>query len=114
MNIVQPEQSKPLPPFEKWSFTEKRYIQYMCDQHNVHYSLEAAVAEAVAIGPSGPHKTSDAQPSKECAAAFDAVACFGESAGLSRYCSAAVALLNRAALLGVNWSLSRPCLMTAH
>ena len=56
----------------------------MCDQHNVHYSLEAAVAEAVAIGPSGPHKASDVQPSKACAAAFEAVACFGETSGLDR------------------------------
>ena len=64
----------------------------MCDQHNVHYSLEAAVAEAVAIGPLGPHKPSDMQPSKECAAAFEAVACFGETAGLARYGIAAAAL----------------------
>ncbi|KAL3136926.1 hypothetical protein ABBQ32_006532 [Trebouxia sp. C0010 RCD-2024] len=84
LNIVQPENSKPLPPFEKWSLTEKRYIQYMCDQQNVHYAMEAAVAEAVATGPAGPHKSSELQPSKACAAAFEAVACFGESAGLDR------------------------------
>lgn len=84
LNIAQPQKSKPLPSFEKWSFTEKRYIQYMCDQQNVHYALEAAIAEAVAIGPAGPHKASAVQPSKDCAAAFQAIACFGESAGLDR------------------------------
>ena len=82
LNIVQ---ARPLPPFEKWSFTEKRYIQYMCDQQNVHYALEAAIAEAIAVGPSGPHQTNGYQPSDICAAAFKAVACFGESAGLDRY-----------------------------
>lgn len=56
----------------------------MCDQQNVHYGVESAVAEAVAIGPAGPHKSSELQPSKACAAAFEAVACFGESAGLDR------------------------------
>ena len=84
LNIAQPQQSKPLPPFEKWSFTEKRYIQYMCDQQNVHYTLEDAIAKAITIGPSGPHKASELQLSQECKAAFEAVACFGESAGLER------------------------------
>ena len=84
LNIVQPEQAKPLPPFEQWSFTEKRYIQYMCDQQNVHYTLEAAIAEAVAIGPSGPHRAFDYHASDTCTTAFEAVACFGESAGLDR------------------------------
>jgi len=84
LNIAQPDKAKPLPPFEQWSFTEKRYIQYMCDQQNVHYALEAAIAEAVAVGPSGPGRADQAQPSEACAAAFQAVACFGESAGLNR------------------------------
>lgn len=84
LNIVQPQQAKPLPPFEQWSFTEKRYIQYMCDQHNVHHTLEAAIAEAVAVGPSGPHAPHEVQPSDACVAAFKAAACFGESCGLDR------------------------------
>ena len=84
LNIVQPQQAKPLPPFEQWSFTEKRYIQYMCDQHNVHHTLEAAIAEAVAVGPTGPHTSDEVQPSNACVAAFQATACFGDSSGLDR------------------------------
>ncbi len=56
----------------------------MCDQHNVHHTLEAAIAEAVAVGPSGPHAPHDLQPSDACVAAFKAAACLGESSGLDR------------------------------
>ena len=85
LNIAQPKSAKPLPPFEKWSFSEKRYIQYMCDQHNVHCALEEAVAATLEAGPHGPHAEEEAaQPSGECTAAFEALQCFSEGAGLDR------------------------------
>lgn len=85
LNIAQPKSAKPLPPFEKWSFTEQRYIQYMCDQHNVHSALEEAVAAALRAGPAGPQPIEEVQASGECAAAFEALSCFGEDSGLDRY-----------------------------
>lgn len=85
LNIAQPKSAKPLPPFEKWSFSETRYIQYMCDQHNVHCALEETIAATLEAGPSGPPAEEEqAQPSGECAAAFEALQSFGESGGLNR------------------------------
>lgn len=88
LNIAQPKSAKPLPPFEKWSFSETRYIQYMCDQHNVHCALEEAVAATLEAGSCGPRGEEEeaAQPSGECAAAFEALQCFSETGGLDRYC----------------------------
>lgn len=85
LNIAQPKSAKPMPPFEKWSFSEKRYIQYMCDQHNVHCAMEEAVSATLAAGPGGPPGEEEAaQPSGECTAAFGALQCFGEHGGLDR------------------------------
>ena len=61
-----------------------RYVQYMCDQQNVHYTLEATIAEVTAVGPRGPIRATDYRHSEDCEAAFDAVACFGDSSDLER------------------------------
>lgn len=47
--MAQPQGATPLPPFQKWSFREIRYIQWLADQHAVHYALEAAVADATTV-----------------------------------------------------------------
>lgn len=47
--MAQPKGAKPLPPFQMWSFREIRYIQWLADQHAVHYALEAAVADATTV-----------------------------------------------------------------
>ncbi len=44
-----PKGAPPLPPFEKWSFKERRYIQWLVDMHNAHYALEASVADATVV-----------------------------------------------------------------
>ena len=47
--MAQPKGSPPLPPFEQWSFKERRYIQWLVDMHNAHYNLEAALADATVV-----------------------------------------------------------------
>ena len=47
--IAQPKGAPPLPPFERWSFAEMRYVQWLVDMHAVHYTLEAAVADATTV-----------------------------------------------------------------
>ena len=47
--IAQPKGAPPLPPFERWSFAEMRYVQWLVDMHSVHYALEAAVADATTV-----------------------------------------------------------------
>lgn len=49
LQIAQPKGSPPLPPFEQWSFKERRYIQWLVDMHTAHYTLEAAVADATFV-----------------------------------------------------------------
>lgn len=39
----------PLPPFQRWSFREERYIQWLADMQAAHLTLEAAVADATAV-----------------------------------------------------------------
>ena len=39
----------PLPPFQRWSFREERYIQWLADMQAAHLTLEAAVADASAV-----------------------------------------------------------------
>lgn len=34
---------QPLPPFDRWSFTRERYLQYLADMAEVHLALERAV-----------------------------------------------------------------------
>ena len=84
LNIAESQKGKPLPPFEKWSFTKRRYIQYICDQSNVHFALEGAIETVTDSGPRGPQTATHYRPSADCEAAFDAAACFGDSSGLER------------------------------
>ena len=39
----------PLPPFQRWSFREEHYIQWLADMQAAHLTLEAAVADAAAV-----------------------------------------------------------------
>ncbi len=48
LQIAHPKGSE-LPPFERWSFKERRYIQWLVDMHSAHYALEAAVADASVV-----------------------------------------------------------------
>uniref|UniRef100_A0A7S0WJB1 Uncharacterized protein n=1 Tax=Pyramimonas obovata TaxID=1411642 RepID=A0A7S0WJB1_9CHLO len=43
---VAQDKSKPLPPFEKWSFGRQTYMQYISDQYTVHEALEDAIFDA--------------------------------------------------------------------
>eukprot|EP00271_Cylindrocystis_brebissonii_P007924 TRINITY_DN21848_c0_g1_i1.p1 TRINITY_DN21848_c0_g1~~TRINITY_DN21848_c0_g1_i1.p1 ORF type:complete len:476 (-),score=86.96 TRINITY_DN21848_c0_g1_i1:67-1494(-) len=45
-------QAQPLPEFERWSFGENRYRQYLVNQHAVHSALETALR--LAGGEAGP------------------------------------------------------------
>ncbi len=49
LQIARPKGSPPLPPFEQWSFKERRYVQWLVDMHNAHYALEASVADATVV-----------------------------------------------------------------
>lgn len=49
LQIAQPKGAPPLPPFERWSFKERRYIQWLADMHTAHYTLEAAIADAAVV-----------------------------------------------------------------
>ena len=49
LQIAQPKGAPPLPPFERWSFKERRYIQWLADMHTAHYTLEAAIADAAIV-----------------------------------------------------------------
>ena len=39
-----------LPPFERWSMTAPRYLQYLANLLHVHSALERATAAALAEG----------------------------------------------------------------
>ena len=45
--VAQPKGSRPPPPFERWSFRKRRYVQYLRDQLEVHAVMEAAISAAV-------------------------------------------------------------------
>ncbi|KIZ04246.1 hypothetical protein MNEG_3713 [Monoraphidium neglectum] len=55
---------RPIPPFQRWSFTRPRYAQYLADMAAVHCAMEDALHQALgggaggggndAVGPSGP------------------------------------------------------------
>ncbi|KAK9804073.1 hypothetical protein WJX73_002655 [Symbiochloris irregularis] len=49
LTSAQPQDSKPLPPFERWSMAATRYIQFLVDLHHVHAALEATIAAAPQI-----------------------------------------------------------------
>ncbi|EFJ25712.1 hypothetical protein SELMODRAFT_413620 [Selaginella moellendorffii] len=59
--VVQPRK---LPPFEKWKFGEKKYVQYLVDQRAVYRALGSAI--------------------EICAAIEDSVAIFNDKLGLNR------------------------------
>ena len=45
--VAQPKGSPPPPPFERWSFRKRRYVQYLRDQLEVHAVMETAISAAV-------------------------------------------------------------------
>ena len=45
--VAQPKGSRPPPPFERWSFRKRRYVQYLRDQLEVHAVMETAISAAV-------------------------------------------------------------------
>ena len=49
LRVVRAEGAAPLPPFERWSFREERYIQWLADMQAAHLTLEAAVADAITV-----------------------------------------------------------------
>jgi hypothetical protein len=49
LQVARPKGAPPLPPFERWSFGEMRYAQWLVDQHTAHYALEAAIADATTV-----------------------------------------------------------------
>ena len=49
LQVARPKGAPPLPPFERWSFGEMRYAQWLVDQHCSHYALEAAIADATTV-----------------------------------------------------------------
>jgi hypothetical protein len=69
---------RPLPPFERWSFSAGRYRQYLADAAAAHCGLEAALA-AVAGGGSNPDDA--AGPSEAVARALKQL---GPASGLQR------------------------------
>lgn len=45
--MAQGKGAAPLPPYERWSFRKRRYLQFLVDQFAVNHMLEAAVMAAV-------------------------------------------------------------------
>ncbi len=48
LSAAQPQGSKPLPPFERWSMAAHRYVQFLTDLRHIHLALEGAIAAAPA------------------------------------------------------------------
>jgi len=49
ISVARPKGAAPLPPFEKWSFGDERFLQYLVDLQCVHVALETAVSQAGAL-----------------------------------------------------------------
>eukprot|EP00898_Chlorokybus_atmophyticus_P004900 jgi/Chlat1/5410/Chrsp35S05228 len=49
---LQIANQRPLPPFEKWSFRQQNYLQYLVNQYEVHSALEHAVDALASQGAS--------------------------------------------------------------
>ena len=81
LKVAQPTNVRALPPFEKWSFAEEHYVQYLADQQQVHYMMEASVAEALAVAAA---TETERRVSPGCRGAFAALQHLGEGAGLDR------------------------------
>ena len=45
--VARPKDAAPLPPFERWSFRKRRYLQFLADHFAVHHMMEAAIMAAV-------------------------------------------------------------------
>lgn len=45
--MAQAKGAPPLPPYERWSFRKRRYLQFLVDQFAVNHMLEAAVMAGV-------------------------------------------------------------------
>jgi hypothetical protein len=69
LSIASSSASKPLPPFEQWSFSPRSYAQYLADHAEAHAALDEAVdavvvaAEAAATGGEA---TTPAQKAARC------------------------------------------------
>ena len=81
LKVAQPTNVRALPPFEKWRFAEEHYVQFLADQQQVHYMMEASVAEALAVAAA---TEAERQVSPSCRGAFGALQHLGEGAGLDR------------------------------
>ncbi|KAH9301480.1 hypothetical protein KI387_013063, partial [Taxus chinensis] len=71
-------QAKPLPPFERWRFLERNYLQFLIDQVDVYRALESAIASVKQERCSTDDKLSSTSP------AAIAVSVFGKDLGLNR------------------------------
>eukprot|EP00850_Spirogloea_muscicola_P003212 SM000013S26381 [mRNA] locus=s13:163462:166864:+ [translate_table: standard] len=82
--------AKPLPPFERWSFKEEHYLQFLADQAAVHAGLEDAVAAIVegdkagGAGPASVVVEDGSGDRREDWSSFAAVATFHSGLGLRR------------------------------
>jgi hypothetical protein len=93
LKIAQPKGVKPLPPFEKWSFREIRYVQWLTDMHTVHYALEAAIADATTVATTEHYSKSLV------------TTCRGHGMGPNRgmHAPSFVQALGMASLMGLDW-----------
>ncbi|KAK9826825.1 hypothetical protein WJX81_004535 [Elliptochloris bilobata] len=78
-----------LPPFQRWSFREERYIQWLADMQAAHLTLEAAIADATTVA-----STEHYGDSGSGRGVFAALERFGEAAGLDRSLDIAADLNN--------------------
>lgn len=58
-DLRPPAGQAPLPPFEKWAFRRRHYVQYLVDLMAVHRALEDATTAALHTPP--PEDQEDAQ-----------------------------------------------------
>ncbi|KAK9817905.1 hypothetical protein WJX72_004033 [[Myrmecia] bisecta] len=91
LKVAQADNARPLPPFDRWSFNERCYVQYLADQQSVHCILEAAIADATTVA--NTEHYGDQESGKGVWAALDR---FTESRGLDRSLEVAADLNNLA------------------
>ena len=44
---LRPPPGQTLPPFERWAFRRRHYVQYLADQLTLHHALESATLAAM-------------------------------------------------------------------